>query len=110
MKAALIDSLERGPRYADFDEPVVTGGDTLVEVTAAGLHPIVRALASGEHQPSRPCARFKHLLALAAQLRQFGQGQRRAPPPGPPGTPGSDGHTAADQPNAAGYQRAGSAR
>jgi len=53
MKAAVIDSLERGPRFADFDEPVVTAGDTLVEVTAAGLHPIVRMLASGEHYGSQ---------------------------------------------------------
>ncbi len=30
MKAAVIDSLERGPRFADFDEPVVAGGETLV--------------------------------------------------------------------------------
>jgi NADPH:quinone reductase-like Zn-dependent oxidoreductase len=52
MKAAVIDSLERGPRFADFDEPVVGGGETLVEVTAAGLHPIVRMLASGEHYGS----------------------------------------------------------
>jgi NADPH:quinone reductase-like Zn-dependent oxidoreductase len=56
MKAAVIDSLERGPRFADFAEPVVTGGETLVEVTAAGLHPIVRMLASGEHLAVR--ARF----------------------------------------------------
>jgi NADPH:quinone reductase-like Zn-dependent oxidoreductase len=49
MKAAVIDSLERGPRFADFAEPVVTGGETLIEVTAAGLHPIVRMLASGQH-------------------------------------------------------------
>ena len=52
MKAAVIDSLGRGPRFADFAEPVVTGGETLVEVTAAGLHPIVRMLASGEHYGS----------------------------------------------------------
>ena len=52
MKAAVIDSLERGPRFADFDEPDVAGGETLVEVTAAGLHPIVRMLASGEHYGS----------------------------------------------------------
>ena len=52
MKAAVIDSLERGPRYADFDEPVVGGGETLVEVAAAGLHPIVRMLASGERYGS----------------------------------------------------------
>jgi NADPH:quinone reductase-like Zn-dependent oxidoreductase len=53
MKAAVIDSLERGPRFADFDEPAVTGGEILVEVTAAGLHPIVRMLASGEHYGSQ---------------------------------------------------------
>jgi D-arabinose 1-dehydrogenase-like Zn-dependent alcohol dehydrogenase len=53
MKAAVIDSLERGPRFADFDEPAVAGGQTLVEVTAAGLHPIVRMLASGEHYGSQ---------------------------------------------------------
>ena len=53
MKAAVIDSLKRGPQFADFDEPVVTGGETLVEVTAAGLHPIVRMLASGEHYGSQ---------------------------------------------------------
>jgi len=53
MKAAVIDSLERGPRFAGFTEPVVTGGETLVEVTAAGLHPIVRMLASGEHYGSQ---------------------------------------------------------
>ena len=53
MKAAVIDSLERGPRFGDFDEPVLAGGETLVEVTAAGLHPIVRMLASGEHYGSQ---------------------------------------------------------
>ena len=53
MKAAVIDSLERGPRFADFAEPVVTGGETLIEVTATGLHPIVRMLASGEHYGSQ---------------------------------------------------------
>ena len=53
MKAAVIDSLERGPRFADFAEPAVTGRETLVEVTATGLHPIVRMLASGEHYGSQ---------------------------------------------------------
>ncbi|MGO9781089.1 MAG: hypothetical protein ACLPQY_15160 [Streptosporangiaceae bacterium] len=53
MKAAVIDSPERGPRFADFAEPVVTGGETLVEVTATGLNPIVRMLASGEHYGSQ---------------------------------------------------------
>ena len=53
MKAAVIDSPERGPRFADFAEPVVADGETLIEVTAAGLHPIVRMLASGEHYGSQ---------------------------------------------------------
>jgi NADPH:quinone reductase-like Zn-dependent oxidoreductase len=53
MKAAVIDSPGRGPRFADFDEPAVAAGETLVEVTAAGLHPIVRMLASGEHYASQ---------------------------------------------------------
>jgi NADPH:quinone reductase-like Zn-dependent oxidoreductase len=52
MKAAVIDSPERGPRFADFAEPVVTRGEILVEVTAAGLHPLVRMLASGQHYGS----------------------------------------------------------
>lgn len=53
MKAAVIDSPERGPRFADFAEPVVSGEEILVDVTAAGLHPIVRMLASGEHYGSQ---------------------------------------------------------
>ena len=39
MKAAVIDSLRRGLRFTD---PVVGDGEILVEVTAAGLHPIGR--------------------------------------------------------------------
>ena len=53
MKAAVIDSPERGPRFADFAEPTVADGETLIEVTAVGLHPIVRMLASGEHYGSQ---------------------------------------------------------
>ena len=40
-------------RLADLAEPAVAGGETLVEVTAVGLHPIVRMLASGEHYGSQ---------------------------------------------------------
>jgi hypothetical protein len=50
MRAAVIDSLERGRRFA---EPIVAEGETLIEVTAAGLHPIVRMLTSGEHYGSQ---------------------------------------------------------
>ena len=53
MKAAVIDSPQSGPRFADFAEPVVADGEILVEVTAVGLHPIVWMLASGEHYGSQ---------------------------------------------------------
>ena len=53
MKAAVIDSLAAAPRFADFAEPAAAGGETLVKVTAAGLHPIVRMLATGEHYGSQ---------------------------------------------------------
>ena len=53
MKAAVIDSLAAAPRFADFAEPAVAGGETLVKVTAVGLHPIVRMLATGEHYGSQ---------------------------------------------------------
>jgi len=53
MKAAVIDLPGRGPRFAGFREPVVGDGETLVEVTAAGLHPLVRMLASGQHYASQ---------------------------------------------------------
>ena len=69
MKAAVIDSLERGPRFADFAEPVVTGGETLIEVTATGLHPIVRMLASGEHYGSLWGSRTRPPVLIWAFMR-----------------------------------------
>ncbi len=42
-----------GPRFADFADPVVGDGEILVQVTAAGLHSIVRMLASGGHYGSQ---------------------------------------------------------
>jgi NADPH:quinone reductase-like Zn-dependent oxidoreductase len=53
VKAAVVDSLEEGPRFADFDDPVAAEGETLIEVTAAGLHPLVRVLATGQHYASQ---------------------------------------------------------
>ena len=85
MKAAVIDSLERGPRFADFAEPVVTGGETLVEVTAAGLHPIVRMLASGEHYGSQgmlpmiPAITRRGLAHTAPRVRLVEVGQMAGP-------------------------------
>ena len=52
MKAAVVESYDRAPRYVEFADPVAGDGEVLVNVTAAGLHPIVKALASGSHYGS----------------------------------------------------------
>jgi NADPH2:quinone reductase len=52
MQAAVIDEVGAAPRFTDFDEPVAMQRETLVQVSAVGLHPLVRALASGEHYGS----------------------------------------------------------
>lgn len=52
MNAALVESYDRPPRYAEFADPVAGDGEVLVEVKVAGLHPIVKALASGKHYGS----------------------------------------------------------
>jgi NADPH2:quinone reductase len=49
MHAAVIQSFDAPPRYSTFEDPVAGEGETLVNVSAAGLHPIVRALANGSH-------------------------------------------------------------
>ena len=49
MKAAVVNELGQAPRYQDFPEPVAQEGETLINIRAAGLHPIVKALASGSH-------------------------------------------------------------
>jgi NADPH:quinone reductase-like Zn-dependent oxidoreductase len=52
MKAAVVESYAGAPRYAEFANPEPGEGEVLVRVTAAGLHPIVKALASGSHYGS----------------------------------------------------------
>jgi NADPH:quinone reductase-like Zn-dependent oxidoreductase len=49
MKAAVVEKFGAAPKYAEFAEPVPEKGEQLVRVTAAGLHPIVKALAAGTH-------------------------------------------------------------
>src|SRR5579863_8512560 len=49
MKAAVVNVLGQPPRYQDFAEPKAEEGEVLIDVRAAGLHPIVKALASGSH-------------------------------------------------------------
>ncbi len=52
MNAAVVTAFDAPPRYAAFADPVAAGGEALVTVTAAALHPIVKALASGSHYGS----------------------------------------------------------
>lgn len=52
MRAAVVNVLGQPPRYQDFAEPTVAEGEVLIHVRAAGLHPIVKARASGSHYSS----------------------------------------------------------
>ena len=52
MKAAVIASAGEAPRYGDFSEPGTSDGRTIVELVAAGIHPVVRSLAGGLHYGS----------------------------------------------------------
>jgi NADPH:quinone reductase-like Zn-dependent oxidoreductase len=52
MQAAVVSVLGQAPRYQDFPDPEPVDGEALIEVRAAGLHPIVRGLASGTHYAS----------------------------------------------------------
>ena len=52
MNAALVESFQSPPRYTQFDDPEPEAGESAVTVRAAGLHPIVKALAKGSHYGS----------------------------------------------------------
>jgi len=52
MKAAVVEAFDRPPRYTEFADPLAGDGEAVVQVTAAGLHQIVRALAGGRHYGS----------------------------------------------------------
>lgn len=52
MNAAVVESFSAPPRYTTFKDPVAGEGEVIVKVTAAGLHPIVKALANGTHYGS----------------------------------------------------------
>ena len=52
MYAAVVHAFDAPPRYTTFADPVAAEGERLVKVSAAGLHPIVKALAKGTHYGS----------------------------------------------------------
>jgi len=52
MNAAVVESFQSPPRYTQFEDPTAQEGESVVQVLAAGLHPIVKALAKGAHYSS----------------------------------------------------------
>jgi NADPH:quinone reductase-like Zn-dependent oxidoreductase len=52
MKAAVVESFDRAPRYAEFREPSAGAGETLVKMRAAALSNLVKGQASGQHYSS----------------------------------------------------------
>jgi NADPH:quinone reductase-like Zn-dependent oxidoreductase len=52
MQAAVVNVLGQAPKYQSFPDPVPQEDEVLIEVRAAGLHPIVKGLASGSHYAS----------------------------------------------------------
>jgi NADPH2:quinone reductase len=52
MNAAVVNAFDAPPQYATFADPAPSDSEKLVYVTAAGLHPIVKALAAGAHYGS----------------------------------------------------------
>jgi D-arabinose 1-dehydrogenase-like Zn-dependent alcohol dehydrogenase len=58
MRAALVHSFDASPRYVEFPDPVAGEEETLIDVTAAGFHPVVKALASGSHYASATALPF----------------------------------------------------
>jgi NADPH2:quinone reductase len=52
MYAAVVNTLGQPPKYQEFPDPVAGEGEAIVQVRAAGLHPVVKARASGTHYSS----------------------------------------------------------
>jgi NADPH:quinone reductase-like Zn-dependent oxidoreductase len=52
MRAAVVQTLGQSPRYQEFADPTPTENEVLIQVRAAGLHPVVKAIASGSHYSS----------------------------------------------------------
>ncbi len=54
MNAAIIHTLGQPPRFGEFPEPIPAEGERLIHVRAAGLHPLVKAVAAGKHYSGTP--------------------------------------------------------
>jgi NADPH:quinone reductase-like Zn-dependent oxidoreductase len=49
MHAAVVSVLGLPPQYQEFPDPLVGEGEVAINVRAIGLHPVVKAIASGAH-------------------------------------------------------------
>jgi NADPH2:quinone reductase len=52
MNAAVVNAPNQPPRYQSFPDPEPQASEALITVKAVGLHPVVKAIASGEHYSS----------------------------------------------------------
>jgi NADPH:quinone reductase-like Zn-dependent oxidoreductase len=52
MNAAVVNVLGEAPKYQSFPDPDAQPGEVLIKVRAAGLHQVVKAIASGAHYSS----------------------------------------------------------
>src|ERR1700689_4486130 len=52
MNAVIVESFAKAPRYGSFAGAGAEGSEVLIQVTAAGLHQIVKSLANGSHYGS----------------------------------------------------------
>lgn len=52
MKAAVVGDFTSPPQYRDFANPIPASEETLIEVSAAALTPLVKSQASGKHYSS----------------------------------------------------------
>jgi D-arabinose 1-dehydrogenase-like Zn-dependent alcohol dehydrogenase len=52
VKAAIVKKPGDTPEYGEFADPPVEDGYEIVDLVAAGLHPVVRSLAAGQHYGS----------------------------------------------------------
>ena len=69
MRAAVMHGPGSVPAFGEFDDPVAGEGRELVDLVAAGIHPVVRSIAEGRHYGSDG--------HLAAHPRRGRRGQDR---------------------------------
>ncbi len=49
MQAAVVNVPGEAPKFQSFPDPQPQEGESLIRIRAAGLHPVVKAIASGAH-------------------------------------------------------------